>query len=126
MHQSADVETVVSCTIRAAFEYQGTSAVDFINSFQDRSVVLAPELTFLVHQSLSVNLLTDNLWPEIKKRLVEEISKIHMGQADGNSKSHCSHRVKISNPLCRLSSTSKLLIISSAISKTQRRLAKKS
>jgi len=59
VHKSADVAHVVNNTIRAAFEYQGQKC-----------------------SACSRAYFPDNLWPEIKKQLVDGISKIKQGQSD--------------------------------------------
>jgi len=58
-HKSADVDNFVNNTLRAAFEYQGQKC-----SACSRAYV------------------PDNLWPEIKEKLVREVNKITIGQPD--------------------------------------------
>jgi 1-pyrroline-5-carboxylate dehydrogenase len=58
-HKSADVEHLVNSTIRAAFEYQGQKC-----------------------SACSRAYFPDNLWPQIKERLVAEVAKIKVGQVD--------------------------------------------
>jgi len=59
VHKSADVDHVVNSTIRGAFEYQGQKC-----------------------SACSRAYFPDNLWPEIKQKLVSELGKIKMGQPD--------------------------------------------
>jgi 1-pyrroline-5-carboxylate dehydrogenase len=59
-HKSADVDNFVNNTIRSAFEYQGQKC-----SACSRAYV------------------PDNLWPEVKEKLLAAHSKIKMGQSDG-------------------------------------------
>jgi 1-pyrroline-5-carboxylate dehydrogenase len=58
-HKSADVDNFVFNTIRASFEYQGQKC-----SACSRAYV------------------PDNIWPEVKEKLVTHIKSIKMGQAD--------------------------------------------
>jgi len=58
-HKSADVDNLVNLTIRGAFEYQGQKC-----------------------SACSRAYFPDNLWPEIKEKLVTQVKKIHMGQSD--------------------------------------------
>jgi len=58
-HKSADVDNFVNHTIRAAFEYQGQKC-----SACSRAYV------------------PDNLWPEVKEKLIAAQAKIKMGQSD--------------------------------------------
>jgi 1-pyrroline-5-carboxylate dehydrogenase len=59
VHQSADVETVVNQTIRAAFEYQGQKC-----SACSRAYV------------------PDSLWPAVKARLLHEAAQLRVGPVD--------------------------------------------
>lgn len=59
VHESADVDNVVFNTLRAAFEYQGQKC-----------------------SACSRAYFPDNLWPEIKEKLVKEVGKIKLGQPD--------------------------------------------
>uniref|UniRef100_A0A6A7GCR6 Multifunctional fusion protein n=1 Tax=Hirondellea gigas TaxID=1518452 RepID=A0A6A7GCR6_9CRUS len=59
VHSSADVSNVVHNTIRGAFEYQGQKC-----------------------SACSRLYVPSNLWPEIKQKLLQEISQIKMGQPD--------------------------------------------
>jgi len=59
VHKSADVDTVVNQTLRAAFEYQGQKC-----------------------SACSRAYFPDNLWPQIKQKLVTELAKIKPGQPD--------------------------------------------
>ena len=59
VHKSANVEEVVTALVRGAFEYQGQKC-----SAASRCYV------------------PDNLWPTIKKRLIEEVGKIKMGDVE--------------------------------------------
>ncbi len=55
-HGSADVETVVTAIVRGAFEFQGQKCS-------------APSRVYL----------PENIWPQVKKRLLEEIATIKVG-----------------------------------------------
>ena len=60
VHESANVPNVVNQTIRSAFEYQGQKC-----------------------SACSRMYVPDRLWPEIRRRLVEEHGKIRVGPVDG-------------------------------------------
>jgi len=62
VHETADIDSVVNGTIRSSFEYQGQKC-------SACSRVYVP----------------DTLWPEIKEKLVNEISKLKMGPAEDYS-----------------------------------------
>jgi len=62
VHETADIDSVVYGTIRSSFEYQGQKC-------SACSRVYVP----------------DTLWPEIKEKLVNEISKLKMGPAEDYS-----------------------------------------
>jgi len=59
VHKSADVNLVVNSTVRASFEYQGQKC-----------------------SACSRAYFPDNLWPEIKTKMVSALSKITIGQPD--------------------------------------------
>lgn len=59
VHKTAEVDNVVNNTIRAAFEYQGQKC-----------------------SACSRCYFPDNLWPEIRTKMVSALSKIKMGQSD--------------------------------------------
>jgi 1-pyrroline-5-carboxylate dehydrogenase len=59
VHASADAQSVVNHTIRASFEYQGQKC-----------------------SACSRAYIPDNLWPEVKKGLVDGISKIKQGSPE--------------------------------------------
>lgn len=59
VHSSANVDNVVAQTIRGSFEYQGQKC-----SATSRAYI------------------PDNLWPEFKTKLINEVKKIKMGQPD--------------------------------------------
>jgi len=59
VHSSADVDHVVFNTLRGAFEYQGQKC-----------------------SACSRAYFPDNLWPQIKEKLVTEVGKIKLGQPD--------------------------------------------
>jgi acyl-CoA reductase-like NAD-dependent aldehyde dehydrogenase len=60
VHQSADLDNVTFQTIRAAFEYQGQKC-----------------------SACSRIYIPDNLWPDIKSRLLKAHSRIKVGPVDG-------------------------------------------
>lgn len=60
MHRSADVDSVVSGTLRSAFEYGGQKCSACSRLYVPRA-----------------------LWPQIKKRLLEEHSRIRVGDVSG-------------------------------------------
>lgn len=62
MHRSADVDSVVSGTLRSAFEYSGQKCS-------------ACSRLYVPH----------SLWPQIKKRLLEEHSRIKVGDVSAAS-----------------------------------------
>jgi 1-pyrroline-5-carboxylate dehydrogenase len=59
VHKSADVDNVVFNTIRSAFEYQGQKC-----------------------SACSRAYFPDNLWPEIKQKLINEVKSMKIGQPD--------------------------------------------
>ena len=59
VHKSANVDEVVTALVRGAFEYQGQKC-----SAASRCYV------------------PDNLWPDIKKRLIEEVNKLKLGDVE--------------------------------------------
>ena len=59
VHKSADVDLVVNQTIRSAFEYQGQKC-----------------------SACSRAYIPDNLWPEIKRRLVAQMQNVKVGPVD--------------------------------------------
>jgi len=59
VHKTAEVDNVVNSTIRGAFEYQGQKC-----------------------SACSRAYFPDNLWPEIRTKMVSGLSKIKMGQSD--------------------------------------------
>jgi len=59
VHKSADVDNVVHNTLRASFEYQGQKC-----------------------SACSRAYFPDNLWPEIKEKLLKNVAQIKMGQSD--------------------------------------------
>lgn len=61
VHKSADIDSVVPCTVRAAFEYQGQKC-----------------------SALSRMYVPKSLWPEISKKLVELTSRLKVGQVIKN------------------------------------------
>jgi len=66
VHKSADVGHLVNSTVRAAFEYQGQKC-----------------------SAASRAYFPDNLWPEIKQKMMSALSKIKMGQPDDFSNFMC-------------------------------------
>lgn len=62
VHEEADIDSVVNGTIRSAFEYSGQKC-------SACSRVYVPE----------------NLWPEIKEKLIAEIGKLKLGRGDDYS-----------------------------------------
>lgn len=58
-HRSADIDHFVNSTVRAAFEYQGQKC-----------------------SACSRAYIPDNIWPEVKQKMVSALSKIKMGQSD--------------------------------------------
>jgi 1-pyrroline-5-carboxylate dehydrogenase len=60
VHKSADAQNVVLQTVRSAFEYQGQKC-----------------------SACSRAYFPDNLWPEIKPKLLNEIGRIKVGTVEG-------------------------------------------